>query len=145
MGKSVKIKDLIYGMIQLSGLSVKDEKNSEGDIEIKVVGLSAGEKLYEELLLGDNPQPTTHEKIKKAQDPFIPFNQLEKDLNALQSLLVAHKVAEVKAMLEKIIDTYQSEYKIIDYLYTEQAGLTKNDVKKSPELIRSSKVININK
>jgi FlaA1/EpsC-like NDP-sugar epimerase len=145
MGKSVKIKDLIYRMTQLSGLSVKDEKNSEGDIEIKVVGLRAGEKLYEELLLGDNPQPTVHEKIKKAQDPFIPFNQLEKDLNALQSLLVTYKVAEVKAMLEKIIDTYQSEYKIIDYLYTEQAGLTKDDVKKSPELSRSGKVININK
>jgi len=145
MGKSVKIKDLIYRMIQLSGLSVKDEDNLEGDIEIKVVGLRAGEKLYEELLLGDNPQPTVHEKIKKAQDPFIPFNQLEKDLNALQSLLVAHKVAEVKAMLEKIIETYQSEYKIVDYLYTEQAGLTKDDVKKSPDLSRSGKVININK
>ena len=145
MGKSVKIKDLIYRMIQLSGQSVKDEKNSEGDIEIKVVGLRAGEKLYEELLLGDNPQPTIHEKIKKAQDPFIPFNQLEKDLNALQSLLVTHKVAEVKAMLEKIIDAYQSEYKIIDYLYTEQAGLIKDDVKKSPELIRPGKVININR
>ena len=145
MGKSVKIKDLIYRMIQLSGQSVKDEKNSEGDIEIKVVGLRAGEKLYEELLLGDNPQPTIHEKIKKAQDPFIPFNQLEKDLNALQSLLVTHKVAEVKAMLEKIIDAYQSEYKIIDYLYTEQADLIKDDVKKSPELIRPGKVININR
>ena len=117
----------------------------DGDIEIKVVGLRAGEKLYEELLLGDNPQPTIHEKIKKAQDPFILFNQLEKDLNALQSLLVAHKVAEVKAVLEKIIDTYQSEYKIVDYLYTEQAGLTKDDVKKSLGLSRFGKVININK
>jgi FlaA1/EpsC-like NDP-sugar epimerase len=125
MGNSVKIKDLIYRMTQLSGLSVKDDKNPEGDIEIKVVGLRAGEKLYEELLLGDNPQSTIHEKIKKAQDPFIPFNQLEKDLSALQSLLITHKVVEVKAMLKKIIDTYQSEYKIIDYLYTEQAGLIK--------------------
>ena len=145
MGNSVKIKDLIYRMIQLSGLSIKDEKNSEGDIEIKVVGLRVGEKLYEELLLGDNPQPTIHEKIKKAQDSFTPFNQLEKNLNTLQSLLVTHKVAEVKAMLEKIIDTYQSEYKIVDYLYTEQAGLTKDDVKKSLGLSRSGKVININK
>ena len=145
MGKSVKIKDLIYRMIHLSGLSVKDDNNPEGNIEIKVVGLRPGEKLYEELLLGDNPQPTIHKKIKKAQDPFIPFTQLEKHLNALQSLLVGYKVAEVKAMLEKIIDTYQSEYKIVDYLYTEQAGLTKDDVKKSPGLIRSGKVININK
>jgi FlaA1/EpsC-like NDP-sugar epimerase len=145
MGKSVLIKDLICRMIQLSGLSVKDEANPEGDIEIKVIGLRTGEKLYEELLLGDNPKPTLHEKIKKAQDSFIPLNQLEKDLNTLQSLLVTHKVAEVKEMLEKIIDTYQSEYKIVDYLYTEQAGLAKDDVKKSPELNRSGKVININK
>ena len=145
MGKSVKIKDLIYRMIQLSGLSVKDQENLEGDIEIKVVGLRAGEKLYEELLLGDNPQTTNHEKIKKAQDPYIPFNQLEKDLNTLRSLLVTNKVAEVKAILEKIVDTYKSEYKIIDYLHTEQAGLTKDDVKKSQGVDRSGKVININK
>lgn len=145
MGKSIKIKNLIYRMIELSGLSVKDKDNPDGDIEIKVIGLRAGEKLYEELLLGNNPQPTIHEKIKKAQDPFIPLNQLEKDLNVLQSLLVTYKVAEVKVKLEKIIDTYQSEYKIVDYLYTEQVGLTKNDLKKSPELSRSGKVININK
>ena len=145
MGKSIKIKNLIYRMVQLSGLSVKDQENPDGDIEIKVIGLRAGEKLYEELLLGDNPQPTIHEKIKKAQDPFIPLNQLEKDLNVLQSLLVTYKVAEVKVKLEKIIDTYQSEYKIVDYLYIEQVGLTKDDLKKSPELSRSGKVININK
>jgi FlaA1/EpsC-like NDP-sugar epimerase len=122
MGKSIKIKDLIYRMIQFSGLSVKDDKNLEGDIEIKVLGLRAGEKLYEELLLGDNPQPTIHEKIKKAQEALIPLNQLEKDLNDLQSLLVTHKVAEIKAMLKKIVDTYQSNYKIVDYFYTEQVG-----------------------
>jgi FlaA1/EpsC-like NDP-sugar epimerase len=145
MGKSIKIKNLIYRMIELSGLSVKDEDNPDGDIEIKVIGLRAGEKLYEELLLGNNPQPTIHEKIKKAQDPFIPLNQLEKDLNVLQSLLVTYKVAEIKVKLEKIIDTYQSEYKIVDYLYTEQVGLTKDDLKKSPELSPSGKVININK
>jgi FlaA1/EpsC-like NDP-sugar epimerase len=146
MGKSIKIKDLIYRMIQLSGLSVKDEENPDGDIEIKVVGLRDGEKLYEELLLGDNPQPTVHEKIKKARDPFIPLNQLEKDLNALRSLLVTHKVVEVKAILEKIIDTYQSDYKIIDYFYIKQAGKKKKvDHKKSPRLSLSGHVININR
>lgn len=125
MGKSVKIKDLIYRMIQLSGLSVKDEKHPEGDIEIKVTGLRAGEKLYEELLLGNNPQPTMHEKIQKAQDSFIPFNELEKDLDVLKSLSINHKAAEVKAMLEKMLGSYQSEYQIVDYIYVEQAGLKK--------------------
>jgi len=140
MGKSIKIKDLIYRMTELSGLSVKDEETPEGDIEIKVIGLRAGEKLYEELLLGDNLQPTFHEKIKKAQDPFISLNQLQKDLDALKSLLITHKAAEVKALLEKIIDTYQSEYKIVDYIYTEQEALNKDDVKKSSGLSQSGKV-----
>ena len=56
MGESVKIKDLIYKMINLSGFTVKDEKNPDGDIEIKIIGLRPGEKLYEELLIGDDPQ-----------------------------------------------------------------------------------------
>ena len=63
MGESVKIKDLIYKMIILSGLTVKDENNPEGDIEIKITGLRPGEKLYEELLIGDDPQNTNHYKI----------------------------------------------------------------------------------
>jgi len=54
--KSVKIKGLINKMIKLSGLSIKDDKNLDGDIEIKITGLRPGEKLYEELLIGDNPQ-----------------------------------------------------------------------------------------
>jgi FlaA1/EpsC-like NDP-sugar epimerase len=58
-------------------------KNLDGDIEIKIIGLRPGEKLYEELLIGDNPQKTLHEKIQKAQDPFIPFGKLKIDLDHL--------------------------------------------------------------
>ena len=142
MGKSVKIKDLVYRIVELSGLTVKDEEHVEGDIEIKVTGLRAGEKLYEELLLGDNPQPTTHKKIKKAQDPFIPLSELEKHLTVLKSHLANNKAADVKLMLENILSTYQSEYKIVDYLYTEQAGIIDNQ----PNLKElSNKVINLKK
>src|SRR5210317_791134 len=116
MGESVKIKDLIYRIVELSGLTVKDEEHIDGDIEIKVTGLRAGEKLYEELLLGDNPQPTNHEKIKKAQDSFISLPELEKHLTVLKSYLTKNKAADVKLMLEKILSAYQSEYKIVDYL-----------------------------
>ena len=70
MGNPIKIKDLATKMIDLSGLKVKNEKNLDGDIEIKITGLRPGEKLYEELLLGDNPLPTIHPKIFKAQDQF---------------------------------------------------------------------------
>jgi FlaA1/EpsC-like NDP-sugar epimerase len=125
MGESVKIKDLIYRIVKLSGLTVKDENNKEGDIEIKIIGLRPGEKLYEELLLGDNPQKTQHPKIQKAQDPFIPFNQLDVDLNNLRTLLDNNKVLEVKELLAKIVKTYQSNTAIVDHVYLEQSKLNK--------------------
>ena len=142
MGKSVKIKDLIYRIVELSGLSIKDEENPDGDIEIKVTGLRAGEKLFEELLLGDNPQPTIHEKIKKAQDPFVPLFELEKQLTVLKSHLTNNKAADVKKMLENILSSYQSEYKIVDYLYTEQAGQIGSNLSSKDA---SNKIINIKK
>ena len=126
MGESVKIKDLIYRMIKLSGLTVKDKNNKDGDIEIKITGLRPGEKLYEELLLGDNPQKTQHPKIQKAQDPFIPFNQLEVDLNILKPLLDYNKVADVKEILAKIVESYKSNSEIVDHFYLEQSELDKN-------------------
>jgi len=126
MGESVKIKDLIYKIVNLSGQSVKDENNKEGDIEIKIIGLRPGEKLYEELLLGDNPQKTEHPKIQKAQDPFIPFNQLEVDLNNLKNLLDNNKVLEIKELLSKIVKTYQSNSAIVDHFYLEQSKFDKS-------------------
>ena len=126
MGESVKIKDLIYKIVKLSGLTVKDKNNEEGDIEIKIIGLRPGEKLYEELLLGDNPQKTQHPKIQKAQDPFIPFNQLEVDLNNLKTLLDNNKVFDVKELLTKIVKTYQSNSAIVDHVYLEQSKLYKS-------------------
>ena len=74
MGESIKIRDLIYKMIKLSGFTVKDYENQKGDIEIKITGLRPGEKLYEELLIGDNPQNTHHPKILKASDPICLIN-----------------------------------------------------------------------
>jgi FlaA1/EpsC-like NDP-sugar epimerase len=126
MGESIKIKDLIYRIVKLSGLTVKDENNKEGDIEIKTIGLRPGEKLYEELLLGDNPQKTQHPKIQKAQDPFVPFNQLEIDLNTLKTLLDHNKVLEVKELLAKIVKTYQSNSVIVDHVYLEQSKFDKS-------------------
>src|SRR5210317_2491295 len=117
MGESVKIKSLINKMIKLSGLSIKNDKNLDGDIEIKITGLRPGEKLYEELLLGDNPQKTYHEKIQKAQDSFIPFNKLKIDLDHLANLIEENKVEEVKYILSNLVPSYQSNSKIIDHFY----------------------------
>ena len=134
MGESIRIKDLIDKMIKLSGLSTKDSKNLDGDIEIKIIGLRPGEKLYEELLIGDNPQKTYHEKIQKAQDSFIPFNELKIDLDHLSNLIEENKVEKVKEFLSKLVTSYQSNSKIIDHFYDQQSNV-KNDLK-------SSKVIN---
>ena len=120
MGKSIKIIDLINKMINLSGFTVKDEKNLTGDIKIKITGLRPGEKLYEELLIGDDPQITDHPKIRKTNDPFTPFVQLELDLNNLKNLLDKSRVKEVKELLEKLIKSYKSNSKIVDHLYTEK-------------------------
>ena len=128
MGESIKIKDLIYKMINLSGLSIKDSKNLDGDIEVKITGLRPGEKLYEELLIGENPQKTNHPKIQKTQEHFIPFNQLELDLNNLRNLLSNDKVFEVKNLLNKILKLFQSNSEIVDHIYIEQS-IPKDDKK----------------
>jgi len=125
MGNSIKIIDMINRIINLSGLSVKNEKQPDGDIEIKIIGLRPGEKLYEELLLGVNPQPTAHEKIQKAKDPYLPFGELKKDLDVLKLLSANDNAIETKQLLEKMIDLYQSEYEIVDYMHLEELGLQK--------------------
>ena len=120
MGESVKIKNLIQRMITLSGFNIKNSKNPNGDIEIKITGLRPGEKLYEELLIGNNPQKTSHPKIKKTSDPFVPFEQLEKELNILNKLLTENNVKEVKIILEKL-NLYKSNSKIVDHIYIEKS------------------------
>ena len=129
-------------MIKLSGLSIKNDKNLDGDIEIKITGLRPGEKLYEELLIGDNPQKTYHEKIQKAQDPFIPFSKLKINLDHLTNLIEENKVEEVKHVLSNLVPSYQSNSKIIDHFYEQQSN-SKNDLH-SPKIINDeNKVIRI--
>ena len=130
MGESIKIKDLIERMIKLSGFLIKDSKNLDGDIKIKITGLRPGEKLYEELLMGDSPQPTIHEKIQKAQDPFIPFNKLKIDLDNLSNLIEDNKVEDVKNVLSNLVTSYQSNSKIVDHFYEQQSD-SKFDLKSS--------------
>ncbi|PQQ42959.1 polysaccharide biosynthesis protein [Photorhabdus luminescens] len=84
MGESVKIYDLARKMINLSGLSVKDEITPHGDIEIKITGLRPGEKLYEELLIGDNVSGTNHPRIMTANEVFLIWDKLNPLLNDLK-------------------------------------------------------------
>ena len=143
MGESVKIRDLIYKMINLSGFRVKDNKNQTGDIEVKIIGLRPGEKLYEELLIGDDPQKTKHSKIQKTNDTFIPYEQLELNLNNLKNLLDNNRVNEVKNLLDKLIKLYKSNSDIVDHIYTEQLSINKYKQKLSLDKDKYRKVIKI--
>ena len=141
MGKSVKINDLINKMIKLSGLTIKDSKNPNGDIEIKIIGLRPGEKIYEELLIGDNPVNTIHSKIKKTSDPFIPFEKLEFDLSNLKSLLDENKAEEVKIILDKVIGLYKSSSNIVDHFHIEKKLFKENKQNQSSK--KDNKVVKI--
>jgi FlaA1/EpsC-like NDP-sugar epimerase len=107
MGQPVKIMDLARRMIQLSGLSIRDTQHPDGDIEIAVTGLRTGEKLYEELLIGDNPQPTEHPRIMKAHEPFLPWGQLQPELDGLYAAAERNDSMAIKAFMLKHVQGYQ--------------------------------------
>jgi len=106
MGEPVKIMDLARHMIELSGLEVRNIDNPEGDIEIEVSGLRPGEKLYEELLIGENPQPTEHQRIMKANEYFLPLPLLEQKLEALGQTLHSCHAGEIRVRLQELVDGY---------------------------------------
>jgi FlaA1/EpsC-like NDP-sugar epimerase len=106
MGEPVRIYDLAVKMTYLSGLLVRDEAHPHGDIEIKVTGLRPGEKLYEELLIGDNPQPTAHPKIMKAHEEFLSWDDLQRELERLNLALNAMDDQLIREMLRKLVPGY---------------------------------------
>jgi FlaA1/EpsC-like NDP-sugar epimerase len=106
MGQPVKIIDLARRMVQLSGLSVRDAAYPAGDIELAVTGLRVGEKLYEELLIGDNPQPTEHPRIMKAHEPFLPWVELEPELEDLYLAAERNDALAIKAFMAKHVQGY---------------------------------------
>lgn len=106
MGEPVKIMDLARRMVQLSGLKVRDEDHPEGDIEITITGLRPGEKLYEELLIGDNPTRTVHPRIMKAHEDYLAWPLLEKHLQTLRQAADGSDVAAIKAVLQKCVQGY---------------------------------------
>jgi len=120
MGEPVKVMDLARRMVELSGLSVRDEENPEGDIEIQVVGLRPGEKLYEELLIGDNPMATSHPRIMRAKEEFIAWDELAVKLRALEMALSVNDVGLILAMLKELVDGYSPSETIVDWVHLEQ-------------------------
>jgi len=117
MGQPVKIIDLACRMVELSGLTVKDEFNPSGDIELTVNGLRPGEKLYEELLIGDNPLPTSHPRIMKAHEDFLPWTELQSKLAALGLALDANDVLLIRTLLIGLVPGYQPEGEVVDWVH----------------------------
>jgi FlaA1/EpsC-like NDP-sugar epimerase len=119
MGQPVRIMDLARRLIDLSGLQVRDADNPDGDIEIHVTGLRPGEKLYEELLIGDNPEPTAHARIMKAREAYLPWVALEAGLRELHRRLDANDVPGLKEMLASLVSGYQPEREVVDWVWQE--------------------------
>ena len=107
MGQPVKIYDLAKRMVELSGLSVKNPQTGAGDIEIVVTGLRPGEKLYEELLIGENPTSTTHPRIMMAREDFLPWEALRAELALLQEGLSKDDFQVLVGQLQRLVNGYQ--------------------------------------
>ena len=107
MGEPVQIADLARQMIMLSGFSVKDETNLNGDIEIKFSGLRPGEKLYEELLISADDLPTKHPLIRQAHEDFLLTDQLKPLLEQLQDAITADNQIKAKDILALIVPEFK--------------------------------------
>ena len=113
MGKLIKIKDLATKMITLSGKTVRDKKNPLGDIEIKYIGLRPGEKLYEEVLIGNNPEKTENEEYY-INESFMSFQDLTINLKKLKAMY-ENDINEIKYYKDIVIDYYPN-VKNVDWL-----------------------------
>jgi FlaA1/EpsC-like NDP-sugar epimerase len=122
MGEPVKIYSLARRMIELSGFRVKDANSIDGDIAIEVVGLRPGEKLYEELLIGRNPQPTQHLRIIKASEKYLPWSELQSFLYTLRDAATNGDVLLIRSIFKEIVPEYIPEAIIADWVYKEQVN-----------------------
>ena len=117
MGEPVQIVDLAKKMIRLSGLEVKDDSNPNGDIGIKFTGLRPGEKLFEELLIGDNVSHTENPLIMRAKEDMLEWNELELILDNLEISVKNYNYDEVRKLLIKAVPGFKPESTVQDLLY----------------------------
>jgi len=109
MGQPVKIMDLARRMVELSGMTVCDEDHPGGDIEIRITGLRPGEKLYEELLISDNPEGTAHARIMKAHEDFLPWPQLAPVLVEMRHAAIQSDQETMRSILLQLVHGYSPE------------------------------------
>ncbi|WP_124312549.1 polysaccharide biosynthesis protein [Pseudomonas chlororaphis subsp. aurantiaca] len=120
MGEPVRIIELAEKMIHLSGLSVRSEKNQQGDISIEFTGLRPGEKLYEELLIGDNVSATQHPMIMSANEDHLPWDVLKVKLTELLNAVDQDDYARVRQLLRDTVSGYTPDGEIVDWIYQQR-------------------------
>lgn len=120
MGEPVKIYELAKRLINLSGMEVMDNDNPEGDIEIIFTGLKPGEKLYEELLIGDNVSTTEHKQILRAEEDFIESSELEHYLNLIKEAENKSDVEALKDILRQAVSGFNPSEEIVDVVYQQK-------------------------
>ncbi|HEX4547902.1 nucleoside-diphosphate sugar epimerase/dehydratase [Pseudomonas sp.] len=120
MGDSVKIVELAEKMIHLSGLSVRSEKNPHGDIAIEFTGLRPGEKLYEELLIGDSVVATSHPMIMSADEDHLSWDILKGRISKLLSAIDKDDYATVRQLLRETVSGYTPDGEIVDWIYQQR-------------------------
>ena len=130
MGGAVKILDLARRMIEMSGFRVKDMDCPDGDIAIEVTGLRPGEKLFEELLMGDNVQLTEHPRIIKAHEEFIEWKYLETYLDALRLTIESNDIEGMQLILQKIVKGYRPHEEVMDWVDMERTRVIPSKQKK---------------
>ena len=103
MGDAIRIADLAKDMISLSGMTVREDQNPNGDVEIVYIGLRPGEKLYEELFVGDHTAATEHPRIRKASERYLVLERLRVHLESIAQAIAAGDPAAVRRMLQELI------------------------------------------
>lgn len=117
MGEPIKIVVLAEKMVHLSGLSIRTERNPLGDIAIEFTGLRPGEKLYEELLIGDNVEATQHPMIMSANEDFLAWDSLKERLDLLLVAVSADDYVRVRQLLRETVSGYSPDGEIVDWIY----------------------------
>ncbi|MBO4576982.1 MAG: polysaccharide biosynthesis protein [Neisseriaceae bacterium] len=120
MGEPVKIMDLARKMIKLSGKNIKNDTGKDNDIEIKITGLRPGEKLYEEVLIGDNVQGTAHPRIMTANEKMLSWNELQRLLTELKHACNERNAEQIRHILLTAPTDFQPKDEISDLLYQQQ-------------------------
>ena len=120
MGEPIKIVDLARKMIELSGITIRDDGNRSGDIELKMVGLRPGEKLYEELLIGNDPRPTEHPRIMMANESHAEWRILRSALMILARLVDTRNTVEARRMLLELVPEFSPTDDLVDWIHIER-------------------------